>query len=118
MISLQNKLAQLGTAFGVLTERAYHYWRTSVEPPYLIWAESGEEDSFHSDDQKAEQAISGTVDVFTRTEFDPLLDDVQDTLEALGVAWSLSSVQFEEETNLIHYEWSWTVISAEEESDG
>ena len=55
------------------------------------------------------QNIVGTVDLFTKTEFDPLADDVQNVLDELGVTWSLESVQYEDETNLIHMEWSWGV---------
>lgn len=111
MIALQNKLRQIGEAFAGVTTNAYHYFRPVTAFPALIWAESGEADSFHADNKKACQNIQGTVDLFTKTEFDPLLDDVQTALEGLGVAWYLSSVQYEDETNAIHYEWTWEVAS-------
>lgn len=115
MIALQNKLRQIGTAFAAVTQNAYHYFRPVTSFPALIWAESGEADSFHADNKKACQNIQGTVDLFTKTEFDPLLDDVQTALEGLGVAWYLSSVQYEDETNAIHYEWTWEVASRGED---
>lgn len=111
MIALQLKLRQMGEAFATVTKNAYHYFRPVTSFPALIWAESGEADSFHADNKKACQNIQGTVDLFTKTEFDPLLDDVQTALEGLGVAWYLSSVQYEDETNAIHYEWTWEVAS-------
>lgn len=109
MMSLQAKLRQIGAALAQVTEKTYHYWRPVKDVPCLIWAESGEEDSFHASNRKQEQRIVGTVDLFTKTEFDPLCDDVQDALEALGLTWSLESVQYEDDTNLIHYEWTWGV---------
>ncbi len=109
MMSLQNKLQQMGVAFATVTEKCYHYWRPVKDVPCLIWAESGESTSFHSNNRKAEQNIAGTVDLFTKTEFDPLADAVQDVLDSLGVAWRLESVQYEDETSLIHMEWSWEV---------
>lgn len=109
MTSLQAKLRQIGVALAGVTQKTYHYWRPVKDVPCLIWAESGEEDSFHSNNRKSEQRIIGTVHMFTKTEFDTLLDDVQEALEGLGLTWSLESVQFEDETNLIHYEWSWGV---------
>lgn len=109
MIALQSKLRQMGEAFAAITPKAYHYFRPVTSFPALIWAESGEADSFHSDNRKSCQTIQGTVDLFTKTEFDPLLDGVQAALEGLGVAWYLSSVQYEDETNAIHYEWTWEV---------
>lgn len=115
MIALQLKLRQMGEAFATVTKNAYHYFRPVTSFPALIWAESGEADSFHADNRKACQTIQGTVDLFTKTEFDPLLDDVQTALEGLGVAWYLSSVQYEDETNAIHYEWTWEVASRGED---
>lgn len=56
-----------------------------------------------------EQAITGTTDYFTRDEFDPAIDRIQDANQSLGIAWRLNSVQYEDDTELIHYEWSWEV---------
>lgn len=106
---LQDKLMQIGLAFAAVTDRCYHYYRTTKTPPFIVWAESGEDTSFNADNHKTEQRIVGTVDLFTKTEYDPLADDVQATLNDLGLTWYLSSVQYEEETNLIHYEWTWGV---------
>lgn len=106
---LQAKLRQIGTALSGITENCYHYWREKKDLPCLVWAESGEDISFNSDNRKSEQRIIGTVDLFTKTEFDSLADSVQETLDDLGLTWSLSSVQYESEINLIHYEWEWGV---------
>lgn len=111
MIALQNKLRQMGEAFAAVTPNSCHYFRPVTAFPALIWAEDGEADSFNADNHKACQNITGTVDLFTKTEFDPLLDDVQAALEGLGVAWRLESVQYEDETNAIHYEWTWEVAT-------
>lgn len=108
MISLQNKLRQLGVAFAAITPKAYHYYRPVKDVPCLIWAEDGEENSFHSDNRKSCQTITGKVDFYTKREFDPLIDQVQDTLEGI-CAWYLEAVQYEDETQLIHYTWHWEV---------
>ena len=105
---LQEKLRQIGVALAEITENCTHYYRTDKFPA-IVWAESGEDVSFHSDNQKSEQRIIGTIDLFTKAEFDTLIDDVQTTLETLGLTWMLESVQYEDETNVIHYEWSWGV---------
>lgn len=105
---LQEKLKQIGEAFADITPNCSHYYRTDKFPA-VVWAESGEDESFNSDNQKSEQRIIGTVDLFTKTEFDPLCDAVQTTLADLGVTWRLNSVQYEDETNVIHYEWEWGV---------
>lgn len=105
---LQQKLRQIGEGLASLTENCTHYYRTDSFPA-IVWAESGEEYSFNSDNKKSEQRIIGTVDLFTKTEFDELIDDVQTTLDTLGLTWMLESVQYEDETKIIHYEWTWGV---------
>lgn len=108
---LQSKLRQVGTTLAALTTNCYHYFRPVQKFPAIIWAETGEENSFHADNGKAEQRIVGTVDCFTRTEFDSLLDDIQGAFESLGLTWKLDAVQYEAETKLIHYSWTWGVVA-------
>ena len=109
MLSLQSKLYQIGTKLATLTTECFHYWRPVKNVPCLMWAESGEENSFNSDNHKAEQNIVGTCDLYTKTEFDPLIDEVQEALDEMGLTWALNSVQYEDETQTIHYEWTWGV---------
>jgi len=72
--------------------------------------EDGENNSFHSDNHKQEQKIAGYVDYFTKTEFDTNVDVIQDILNAEPVAWSLRTVDYEDQTNLIHFRWWWEVV--------
>lgn len=51
--------------------------------------------------------MSGIVDFYTQTEFDPIADTIQGILNGEDIGWSLDSVQYEEETNLIHFQWRW-----------
>ena len=91
----------------------YHYQRPARESldRYVIWAEDSEATSLMVNNRKAEQQIAGTIDLYTLQEFDPAVDQIQENLDAAeNVAWELSSVQYEDETNLIHYEWSFTVV--------
>ena len=79
-----------------------------MEPPFCVWAEDGE-NGFNAGNRKAEQAITGTVDYYTPQEYDPAVDNIQAALNSLRIPWQLNSVQYEDETNLIHYEWTWEV---------
>lgn len=110
MKSLQSNLQRIQTALVGVTSSCYHYWRAKATPPYLIWAEDGEMDSFESDNHKQEQQLHGTADYFTKTEFDTTVDAIQNALNGIMTGWRLSSVQYEEDTGLIHYEWKWWVI--------
>lgn len=108
-MTLQQKLKQLNDGFAKLAVPFSHYLRTRKAPPFGAWSEQGEGDSFHTDNQKTEQIIAGTADYFTKVEFDPVVDEVQAMLKANTMIWRLESVQYEEETGLIHYEWIWEV---------
>lgn len=90
--------------------KVFHYFHTQIEAPYCIWAEDSEYGSLWASNHKQEQVISGTIDYFTRLEFDENIDRIQEALNSLeNVGWSLNSVQFEDETNLIHYEWVFSI---------
>lgn len=119
MISLQNKLRQMGEGFAELTDYCYHYFRPIKETPCLIWYETAETDSFHADNHKQCQNISGIVDLFTKTEYDELADAVQNKLDAMGLAWSYTEgALYEPETGLIHHQWTWEVSTDGGDSDG
>ena len=108
-MTLQNKLSSLYAPFLALSCKVSHYRRTS-KPPFVVWYETGEETSFASDNHKSEQQLTGLIDFYTLKEFDPIADDIQEILNNQGVGWRLESVLYEEETNLIHYQWRWWVV--------
>ena len=50
------------------------------------------------------------MDFFTLDEYDAIIDEIQDSLEGNeGLSWNLNSVQYEEDTKFIHYEWIFEV---------
>ena len=87
----------------------YHYFKPAeVEAPYAVWAEINE-DSFNADNAKSERQLNGTIDFYSLEEADSKLDEIEGALASMGATWTLSSVQFEEDTNLIHTSWDWSV---------
>lgn len=108
-MTLQQKLLSFANHLLTVSNNVYHYYRpANYAVPYIVWAEDGEDGSFHAGNKKAEQTIHGTIEVYTQTEFDALLDWVQDALLQLdGCGWILQAAQYEEETNLIHYTYEW-----------
>lgn len=111
MQSLQAKLSRVRDALVSVTSKTYHYRRPStVQKNYIIWAEDSEDNSFEADNIKAEQQIHGTIDYFTQTEFDPIVDAVQEALLSVRVSFRLNSVDYEDDTKLIHYEWEFWVV--------
>lgn len=109
MMSLQSKLRGFGEGLAEVTgPSTYHYFRPQLDPPFTIWAEDGEDGSFNANNHKQEQQIHGTTDYYTQEEFDPIVDAIQEYLNAIcGCGWKLLSVQYEEETNTQHFEWEW-----------
>lgn len=105
-MTLQEKLYALYEPFIVLECDVSHYRRINSKR-FVVWAEDGEDNSFHADNLKEEQKLTGTVDLFTNKEFDPIADDIQSILNTQQIGWYLASVLYEEETNLIHYQWRW-----------
>lgn len=105
------KLAKIENALASIEGlKVYHYLRPQLKAPFCVWAEDGENSSLEADLHKEEQALSGTVDLFTKTEYDPLNDEIQSALNTIeNCAWALSSVQYEDDTELIHYEWEFNI---------
>ena len=87
----------------------YENWALKAKTPYIVWLMNGGRD-LKANGKTQEQAISGTVHLFERAAAkETLFADVQKALNAAECAFSLSSIQNEQETGLIHYEWSWEV---------
>lgn len=85
-----------------------HYAAHKQPDQYIVWAEDGQDDAIWADGKMQEQAVSGTIDYFTKMEFDPNVALIQAALNGIDVSWRLESVQYEEITGYIHTEWSWS----------
>lgn len=111
MQTLNSKLKNVKSALTTVSSKVYHYARPSKLDKCIVWQEDAEDGSFHASNHLAEQKIHGTIDYFTKEEFDETVDSIQEALNTCEhVSWNLSSVQYEDETNLIHYEWDFWVF--------
>ena len=104
------KLRDIPDMLVTITPNVHHYFAAKQKGNYFVWAEDGQSDALHGNDRTLDQVVQGTIDYFTRDEYDPVLKEVQEKLNDLGVAWRWSSVQHEQETGYIHYEWIWEMI--------
>lgn len=78
---------------------------------YFVWQEDGSNDLTASDGTRIEKVVTGTTDLFTKTEFDPWKEELEVAFdESPYIFWHLNSVQYEEETGFYHYEWRWEVF--------
>lgn len=94
-------------AHTAVTTTVSHFERLKSDR-YFVWQEDGKSD-LESDNKHTEEAVTGTTDLFTKQEFDPWKDEFEASLDSYGIAWYLNSVQYEEDTGFIHYEWVWSV---------
>lgn len=75
---------------------------------YFVWQEDGSHDLMAGNGH-GERAMTGRTDLFTKVEFDPWGDQLGESLSSHGIAWSLVSVDYEEETEFYHWSWDWEV---------
>lgn len=102
---IQVKIKQIRDILLNVTEAVYHYEAKEQPDKYVVYAEDGGGNDQGGDNKKIGQAIHGTIDYFTKEEFDPIVDQIQDALNDNQISFYLESVQYEEETEYIHWEW-------------
>lgn len=110
MMSVVDKLKKIRDAMNGVSDKVYHYKRPKdVKPAWIVWQEDGSSTDMWANNRMSEQQLHGTVDLYTLQEYDPLIDEIQEALNGVMGGWSLQMVDYEDETNLIHYEWEWTL---------
>lgn len=103
------RLNAIKTALLTVTNKCYHFTAPqSVTGSYIVWAEDNQASSVWADGEMQNQVIEGTVDYFTKSEFDATAETIQNALNGV-CSWRLSSIQYERDTGYIHYEWVWQV---------
>lgn len=112
------KLNNLRDLLLTITPNVYHYFTTGQTGNYILWAEDGEGNSQNADDKKDNQSLQGTIDYYTKTEFDPVFNQIQDALNSVDIAWKLNSVLREKDTGYIHYEWVFEIDNIEGDGIG
>ena len=75
---------------------------------YFVWQEDGANDLL-ADNRHVGKAVTGSTDLFTKKEFDPWKEALEESFDRHGVAFYVNSIQYEEETGFFHYEWRWEV---------
>ena len=99
----------MGALLALLNENtsysfAQYGWSRAPEGDYGVVSEDSGED-FIANDVHLERGTAGTVDFFTRDATSAPREAVEAVLNDAGVCWQLNSIQFEDDTGFIHYEW-------------
>lgn len=110
---MQDKIKIIPEILLEITENVGHYDVIHKTDKYIVWAEDSEGSSLEADNYKTEQSIQGTIDYFTKQEYDENVDKIQSALVAHRISFYLNSVQYESPdegyAGYIHYEWVWEV---------
>lgn len=92
-----------------VSENVFHFNAPpNQKAEYIIWAEDGV-NGFKANNRRDESAITGTIDLFTKNEKSDLVVEIERALNETPAAWYLNSIQHEQETGIIHYEWVFEV---------
>lgn len=104
-----SSLDKVMNALLTVTDEVYHYKAPEESTRYVVWAEEMEVAALNADNYKPGQTIEGSIDLYTKNEDDPWIQNIPDALNAARIGWELNSVQYEDETRFIHYEWVFRV---------
>lgn len=88
---------------------AHFGWSKAPEGDYGVYAEDGAAD-LAAGNGHAEKLVEGTIDYFTRDDSLAVQPTIEAALTEAGCAWYLESIQYENDTGYIHFEWVWQVI--------
>ena len=77
-------LVDIKTALLTVTSNLFHFDATGATENYIVWAEDGQADEVWANGKMMEQTITGTIDYFTKTEYDHKFEDIQKALDDIG----------------------------------
>ena len=100
-MSLKTALENTGLPF------AHYAWSKdapAAKADHGVWAEDGD-NTLYANGKHAERAIQGAVDYFTRSDDGAAKRLIEAALDSIDIAWYLNSIQYEEDTGYLHYEW-------------
>ena len=83
---------------------AEYAWDQRPDPPYGVVSLEGSDDTVAGDGRIIHQSLRGSIDLFVAGSSLDAMQAVQDAINGI-VAWRLNSIQLEEDTRLVHYEW-------------
>lgn len=91
---------------------AHHAWATDSmrQHDHGVYAEDAD-NSLFANGKHAERVIQGSIDYFTRDDSGAAKTTIEAALDSINIAWYLQSIQYEDDTGFIHYEWIFEDVS-------
>lgn len=78
-------------------------WSHAPQDNYGVVSQDGRNDMV----SHIETSQTGTIDWFSRDPESPIPATVEQILGGLGVSWYMNSLQYEDDTGFLHWEWVW-----------
>lgn len=90
---------------------AHFGWEKAPAGDYGVYGEESY-NAFHAEGGYVlEQAEHGWVDYFTRADDNSAKTTIETELNKVeGITWYLNTIQYEEDTHYIHYEWIYEAL--------
>ena len=98
---LKTALASTNLSFALFA------WSHAPNTDYGVISLDQQAEMSADSDAGAETMLEGFVDYFARSYALTAKESIETALRGLGLWWTLNSVQFEEDTGYVHYEWRW-----------
>lgn len=103
------KLEQVKNALLTVPVNLFHYYAAKKPDKYIVWSEKGEQAAIYGEDNKQVQILVGIISYFTKTENDENVDLIQSALREHEIIFLLDSVEYDESTGFIRYDWEFKV---------
>ncbi|MEG1106503.1 MAG: hypothetical protein RSD63_08695 [Eubacterium sp.] len=104
------QLTKVKEALLTVTNNVYHQCANGASGNYIVWQEDSAGETMFGNGNMEERAIEGTIDFFTKNEFDKKIEAIEKALTQGSVFFKLNAIQFEEDTGYTHYEWIFEVM--------
>lgn len=86
-----------------------HYKVKDPKGDYITWSEDVYGEKLDGDGSLHDAPIQGTVDFFTKNEYSPIGDAIENVLDAARIPIIERSVQYEDDTGYIHTSFVWEI---------
>lgn len=91
----------------LLPGHVFHYWANGEHSQqYICVTERSDVRTFRSDNHRQFKIMDGFIDLFTKIEDDPLIDQIERKLDEIGCGFRLNETLYEPQTGYIHKEWT------------
>ena len=86
-------------------------WEVAPKSDYGVVSMDSGGDHQRSDNRVIQHTVEGTVDLYAHGKSTKSMLAVEHKLNELTwLSWALNSVQYETETRLVHYEWTYSMV--------